>query len=237
MPRFFVPKDQVPIITGADAHQIKNVLRLRLSDKLQILDGTGALYHCEIADIEKEKIICRVIETEHLNSERSVKITLAQGLPKGRKMDLIVEKCTEFGVEQIIPITTERAVAKEAKILRWQKIAKEAAEQSGRSTIPEIAPQMHFTDIIKLKTNFDLALIPWELEKETTLKTFLSTHKLPTTNYKILVLVGPEGGFSIPEVANAIKAGFQSVSLGSRILRTETAGLATLAMLNYHFEL
>lgn len=233
MPRFFVPKEQLPIITGSDAHQVKNVLRMKPKDKLQLLDGTGTLYNCEILDLAREQIVCRIVDSQQANQETKTKITLAQGLPKGRKMDLIVEKCTELGVDQIIPITTERAIAKEAKLERWQKIAKEAAEQSGRATIPIISPLIIFDEVLKLKNNYDLALMPWELEKDNSLKSILSK----VCGLKsIIVLIGPEGGFAQKEVDAAIKSGFQPVSLGPRILRTETAGLAILSMLNYALE-
>ncbi|MFH1683799.1 MAG: 16S rRNA (uracil(1498)-N(3))-methyltransferase [Candidatus Margulisiibacteriota bacterium] len=248
MHRFFVPKDQIPIITGSDAHQIKDVLRLKAGDKLELLDGTGKSFLSKITKIKSNEILCEVLEQSTPNSELRTQVTLAQCLPKAKKMDLIIQKCTELGVHKIIPTLSERSIAKGEKLERWKKIAKEAAEQSGRSTIPEVSPLAKFEDVLKLKNNYDLCLIPWELEKETTLKKVLTndqTNKLSThptnklSNYptnKLIVLIGPEGGFSQKEIALAKKAGFTSISLGQRILRTETAGLAMMAMITYELE-
>ncbi|MFC1568378.1 RsmE family RNA methyltransferase [Candidatus Margulisiibacteriota bacterium] len=246
MHRFFVNQDQPATITGSDAHQIKNVLRLKVGDELELLDGTGEVYTAKIATIEKDKVSCEVLEHRapldsargKLNTELRTQVTLAQCLPKARKMDLIIQKCTELGVAKIIPTLSERAIAKGEKLPRWKKLAKEAAEQSGRASIPEISPLTKFKDVLKLKDQYDLALIPWELERETTLKKILTTYlpagKAGQPNH-LLIIIGPEGGFSRPEIELARQAGFQSISLGKTILRTETAGLAIMAMLNYHF--
>ena len=232
MHRFFVPQDQIPTIIGSDAHQIKNVLRLKVGDQIELLDGTGKIHTSKITKMEQNKIACNVLSTKHDETEPKIKVTLAQCLPKAKKMALIIQKCTELGIRQIIPTLSERSIAKGEKLDRWKKIAKEAAEQSGRSTIPEIAPLTKFADILKLKSQFDIALIPWELEKEITLKQILSTQ--PPNH--LLVLIGPEGGFSQEEIKLAQEAGFTPVSLGKRILRTETASMAILAMIMYAFE-
>jgi 16S rRNA (uracil1498-N3)-methyltransferase len=232
MPRFFVSKDQPSVITGSDAHQIRNVLRLKVGDKLELLDGTGSVYTAEIETIEKNKVSCNVLDSRKQTAESKTQVTLAQCLPKAKKMDLIIQKCTELGVAKIIPTLSERAIAKGEKLPRWQKIAKEAAEQSGRASIPEISPLTKFEDVLKLKDQYDLALIPWELEKETTLKKVLSTHR---PNH-LLIVIGPEGGFSQKEIEQAQQAGCQPISLGRNILRTETAGLAVMAMIMYELE-
>lgn len=235
MHRFFVPKDQIPIVTGSDAHQIKDVLRLKVGDKLELLDGTGKVYISKIVEIKQDKIICKILEHRSQNTEHKVQVTIAQCLPKAKKMDLIIQKCTELGVHKITPTLSERSIAKGEKLDRWKKIAKEAAEQSGRSTIPEIFTLTKFEDVLKLKKDYDLALIPWELEKEKTLKQILTT-ALPSPCTTILILIGPEGGFSQKEIGLAKNAGFTSISLGQRILRTETAGMAIMAMLTYELE-
>jgi 16S rRNA (uracil1498-N3)-methyltransferase len=232
MPRFFVPKDQIPEITGSDAHQIKNVLRMQKGDTLEILDGTGAIYQAKIADVRAGKVICEITSSTPQENEAKVKVTIAQCLPKGKKMDLIIQKCTELGTDKIIPVLSERSIAKADKLERWQKIAKEAAEQSGRSTIPAISPLMHFEEVLKIISNYDLALIPWELEKTNSLKHQLS---LVCSLRSLVFLIGPEGGFSHQEIDLARKAGCVPVSLGKNILRTETAGMAALAMLSYAF--
>lgn len=232
MHRFFTTPDQFPAITGADAHQIKDVLRMKIGERLELLTGDGRLHEARIIKLAKDRIDCEIIASRADESEPKIKLTLVQGLPKGRKMDLIVEKCVELGVHQIIPMLTERTVAKEAKLERWRKIAKEAAEQSKRAIIPEIKEAIKFNDVLKLKDQFSLALIPWELETDCSLKKFFTDNRI--TGYSdILIVIGPEGGFAEEEVTAAKKAGFVSVSLGPRILRTETAGLAALAAITY----
>jgi 16S rRNA (uracil1498-N3)-methyltransferase len=237
MHRFFTAPGQFPAITGADAHQVKDVLRMKIGERLELLTGDGHVHEAKIINLANGRIDCEVIASRAADTEPKIKITLAQGLPKGRKMDLIIEKCVELGVYQIIPLLTERTVAKEAKLDRWQKIAKEAAEQSKRAIIPEIKAPAKFSDVLKLKDQFGLSLIPWELEPDTTLKQVLTTpYPLPPSLSSILLLIGPEGGFSEAEVATAKQAGFVSVSLGKRILRTETAGFAALTSILYELE-
>jgi 16S rRNA (uracil1498-N3)-methyltransferase len=243
MHRFFVAKEQIPIITGTDVHHIKDVLRMKAGDKLELLDGTGKIYRAKIAEIKKDRVICHIIESRTQKTESGARVTIAQCLPKAKKMDLIIQKCTELGVHRIIPTLSERSIAKAEKIERWKKIAKEASEQSGRASIPEISPLTRFEDVLKLKHQYDLALIPWELEKSTTLKKVLTTPPssfgLRRTSHQpnhLLVVIGPEGGFSREEIELARKAGFKSISLGKTILRTETAGMAIMAMLAYEFD-
>lgn len=235
MHRFFVSADQLPVITGSDAHQIKDVLRMKPGDKLELLDGTGKIYEAKITDIQQDKIICEI--TAHRTSDigHQTKVTIAQCLPKAKKMDLIIQKCTELGTAKIIPTLSERSIAKGEKLERWKKIAKEAAEQSGRATIPEISRLTKFSDVLQLKDQYDLALIPWEMEQEQTLKSVLTT-ALRSPSTTILVLIGPEGGFSKTEVETAVTAGFTPITLGKQILRTETAGMAILAMLMFALE-
>ena len=234
MNRLFIAKDQLPIIRGSDAHHLKNVLRSRIGDEIELFDGSGMVYLAKITKIEKDSIITEIISQHRSENEPKVKITLAQALPKGNKMDFIVEKCVELGVSKIIPMLTERTIGKAVKFERWQKLAKEAAEQSGRAIVPSIEPLMNFAEVLKLKAQFDLFLIPWELEKERTLKSALTIQQ--SNNPTILLLIGPEGGFSQKEVEAAKKAGFTSISLGKRILRTETAGMAAIAIINYELE-
>jgi len=174
MPRFFVPQEQLPIISGQDAHQIKDVLRMKVGDELELLNGMGQSYQAKIAEIKKDKIIYTIIGHQTLDIGSRTDITLAQCLPKHKKMDLIIQKCTELGVAKIIPTLSERSVAKAEKLERWQKIAKESSEQSGRAIIPEISQLTKFTEVLNYKGQYNLALIPWELEKTKTLKQALS---------------------------------------------------------------
>jgi len=242
VPRFFVPKDQLPNILGQDAHQIKDVLRMKIGDEIELLDGTGKIYQAKIAEIKKDQVIAEIISAQQTDNQQKFQATIAQCLPKHKKMDWIIQKCTELGVAKIIPTLSERSIAKGEKLERWQKIAKEASEQSGRTTIPEITNLLKFEEVLKLKNNYALALIPWELEKEKTLKSILIAHNsqlIPSPQHpapNILIFIGPEGGFSQEEVSKAQTAKFIPITLGSRILRTETAGISTLSMINYHFD-
>jgi len=233
MHRIFVPADTFPDIHGSDAHYIRDVLRLKAGQELVLLDGSGKSFRANILGIEKDIIKCMIVETISSDTEPQTKITLAQALPKSKKMDLIVEKCTELGVAAIIPMLTERCISKEINLERAKKIAKSSAQQSGRAIIPEISPLMPFKEILKHKEEYDLALIPWELEKENTLKSVLKNSAAPK---KIIILIGPEGGFSQEEIALAKASDFTPVSLGKRILRTETAGMSVLSSIFYEFE-
>jgi len=210
---------------------------MKPGDKIELADGSGKIYGCKIQDLKKDQVICRIIEIKQPANALKTKTTIAQCLPKARKMDLIIQKCTELGVFEIIPVLSERSIAKAEKPGRWQKIAKEAAEQSGGSFIPTIQTLTTFADILKLASNYDLALLPWELEKEKTLKQVLKTdERVNRQTNKLLILIGPEGGFSKKEAEQAKTAGFIPVSLGKRILRAETAGITVLSMINYEFE-
>jgi len=232
MPRFFVSQDTLPNITGSDVHHIKNVLRLKPGETIELCDGLGKVYQAKILDVDNNQVNCQIVSEIQTKAEPIVKVTLAQCLPKSKKMDLIIQKTTELGVTKIIPVLAERSVSKADKISRWQKIAREAAEQSGRAIIPEVAETTSLKQLLAQAKNFDLALIPWELEKENNLKKVL----LNKTPKSILVAIGPEGGFSQNEIQQAKEAGFVTITLGSRILRTETAGFSLLAALNYHFD-
>lgn len=232
MPRIFVPQDQLPFITGSDVHYLKDVLRIKPGDEIEILDGIGTIYLAKINNIQKDKIKLDIIRSSQSETEPEVEITLAQSLPKAKKMDFIIQKCTELGVSEIIPVITERSISKGEKTARWQKIAIEAAEQSGRASIPKVASLIDFKSLLEKAKEFDLALIPWEMEKTNRLKTILQKSSFRN----IIMLIGPEGGFSSQEIAEAKTAGFIPISLGKRILRAETAGMAMLSMMMYELD-
>ncbi|MDI6731972.1 MAG: 16S rRNA (uracil(1498)-N(3))-methyltransferase [Candidatus Margulisbacteria bacterium] len=240
MHRFFIEKDQLPHIYGEDVHHIRDVLRMRPGEKIELLDGQGKAYSVKIDKIEKDKITCKILSVKESAIAPNVRIILAQCLPKAKKMDWIIQKSAELGVWRIIPVISERTIAKGEKPARWQSIAKEAAQQCGLPFIPEVKPLIKFDDLIFSAKNYNLALIPWELEQENTLKKSLLScypdlHSRIPRYPDILILIGPEGGFSQKEILFAKKAGFISVSLGPRILRTETVGIAMLSMINYEF--
>jgi len=238
MHRFFVPAEQIKGkeigITGSDVNHIKNVLRLKVSDTIEVFDSRSKVFEAKIKTQTKDRILCQITKEKKEATEPRIFVTLAQSLPKGKKLELIIQKACELGASRIIPFISERSVPKieevpsnrqENKLERWRKIAKEASQQSGRTKICEISPVMHFKEVLDLKKEHDLALIPWEGEKKITLKSILTTHR-PNN---LLVVIGPEGGFSKAEVQKAIKAGFLAVKLSDRILRTETAAISALS--------
>jgi len=232
MPRFFVSSTTFPDIVGPDVHHISHVLRLQVGSLIELIDERGQACAAKIVGQNKERIVCQPLQPLTKESELKTKVTLAQALPKGQKMDWLVEKATELGVWQISPVITARTIASSAKLNRWRKLAKEAAQQSGRLFIPKITEPLNFTELIKQAKQYELAIIPWEKESARTLKVVLQNNKPK----EILVLIGPEGGFSAQEVNQAESAGFIPITLGPRILRTETVGLALMSQLAYELE-
>jgi len=246
MPRFFVEEENIKgniiIIYGDDAKHISRVLRSNIGEILTVCDGTGNDYEAEIIEITENNIRLEVKRTTFTDSEPSVKITLFQGLPKGDKMELIIQKCVELGVYSIIPVNTERCIVKldknkeKKKIDRWQKISESAAKQSGRGIVPKIGEIINFSESLKKASEFDMSMIPYELEQHRGLKEFLELYK--TKCGKTLgIFIGPEGGFSVEEIEKAISIGVLPVTLGRRILRTETAGMTTVANTLFYLDM
>ncbi|OGC04683.1 hypothetical protein A2276_01745 [candidate division WOR-1 bacterium RIFOXYA12_FULL_43_27] len=244
MQRFFIAPSQInnniAEITGSDARQIQKVLRSKIGDKLIVCDGTEKAYDAEISAINKGTVSLKILRELNEETESTAKITLAQCLPKGSKMDFIIQKSVELGVFDIIPIISERSIPKisdksEKKQERWQKIAKEAAEQSGRLIIPQVHPIQSFDDLLKSSNKYDLKMIPWELEKENRLRAKLQMVGTGR-DLSLLIIVGPEGGFSQNEIKSAKSAGFIPITLGKRILRTETAPIAILSNIFYELD-
>ena len=237
MNRFFIPKEQIGrnsvTISGSDVNHIKNVLRKAVGDELICFDGSGFEYIARIYEIKKDGVLLSIVSETHRESEPHIKVCLGQGLPKHAKMDEIIQRSTELGVTEIAPVLTERSVAKGEKASRWQRIAKESAEQSGRLVVPAVYPLMDLDGFLEFTTLHELKIVPWEGEKERTLKQVLHER---TEAASIAVLIGPEGGFSSGEIGKASNAGFTPVSLGKRILRTETAGPAVISMIMYERE-
>ncbi len=242
MPRFFVQPEQIKettaIITGPDVKHITRVLRMAVGDPLTVLDGTGAVYQAEIREINKEEILCRLLGQEKAYSEPHLKVTLVQGLPKGDKMETIIQKSTELGVHRIIPLAAARSVVKlEGKKVaerqeRWQRVAMEAAKQCRRAGVPEVQRLCRWDEVLAGIPLGALVLMPWEDERQQSLKEVLQNVAPPSEVY---LFIGPEGGFTPEEAARAREQGFHSVTLGHRILRTETAGPAALTMVLYHY--
>ena len=251
MPKFFVKEEQINNqkikIQGTDVNHIKNVLREKIGSELIICnEKTGQDYLCEIKEIKEENIICNIKEKLLNNVESNIKVTIMQGLPKADKMELIIQKSVELGVNNIIPIEMKRCVVKLKdkdkikKIERWQKISVVAAKQSGRNIIPEINQVENLKNICETFENYDIVLLAYENEKENTIKNELKQLKEKNQNknedVKIAILIGPEGGITEEEVEIARKKGAKIITLGKRILRTETVALNVLSIIMYELE-
>ena len=241
MPKFFFQKNDISRgqvqLFGEDEKHIKTVLRAREGEEITLCDGEGMDYQCRIASLERG-VLLDILSQEVCETEPRTKITLYQGLPKADKMELIIQKCVELGVDRIVAVSTERAIVKldkkEAKKLeRWQKIAEAAAKQSGRGKIPEIGQQvLKFKEAVAEAKELDGAIIPYEREQETGIRQFVQNFK----GESVGVFIGPEGGFADEEIALAQENGITPITLGKRILRTETAGMTTTAILLYELD-
>ncbi len=239
MSRFFVPRENIEAgcarITGEDVKHISKVLRMREGDALTICDGEATQYAGTIASFGEGEIHVRLGEAEPCESELPYTLTLIQGLPKAGKMEWIVQKCTELGMHSLIPVAAARSVVRvsqkefEKKRLRYEKVAAEAAKQSQRGMLPKVEGLQSFRSIDY--GAYDLVLLFYEEEKERSLKQALQG--LSFTPQRVALVIGPEGGIEKEEAEWMRAQGALSVSLGKRILRTETAGMAALAMLQY----
>ena len=245
MYHFFVEPGQIQgtqiYITGKDVNHIKNVLRMRIGEEISVGNGMdGKEYRCTIDSFEEDSVSCKLLFIKEDGVELPVKVTLFQGLPKADKMELIIQKAVELGVYEIVPVATKRCVVKldakkeASKIARWQAIAEAAAKQSKRAVVPQIRPVMTMQEAIKAASEMEHRIIPYELA-EGMLKT-KEVFESFTPGNSVAVFIGPEGGFEEKEVEAATEAGIQPVSLGKRILRTETAGFTVLAWIMYELE-
>ena len=244
MPRFFVEPEQVSgnkiIIEGSDVNHITKVLRMKIGEELMVCDGTGLDYFCTIAKLDSDAVFCDVCNKWESYSELPVKVTLFQGLPKADKMELIIQKTVELGVCEIVPVAMQRSIAKlddkkaGRKIERWQSISESAAKQAGRGIIPKVTEPMNFAEALEYAKEMDSIIVPYENAKGISYtKEVIREAKACT---RLAIFIGPEGGFADSEIERAKEAGAKLVTLGNRILRTETAGMATLAILMYEFE-
>jgi 16S rRNA (uracil1498-N3)-methyltransferase len=223
------------VVSDEDYRYLVRVLRLGVGAEVTLFDGRGGEADAVITRLGPRAVEMRVNERRQAERPAGPLLTLIQALARGEKLDLVVQKATELGVGRIIPVTTERAVPRletmraTSRRIRWQKIAREAARQSGRADVPEVEPVTSLTNAVLAAPRDALKLLLWEEARNTRLRTALPA-KPPAS---IVVAVGPEGGFSADEVAGAKEAGFVAVGLGPRILRTETASLAALALIGY----
>lgn len=241
MSRFYAPKENIKgnliYIDGREARHILNVMRLGLNDKVTVFDGTGKEYVGFIKQVKPKSLTVEIVETKIPKHEKLPDITLAQSIPKKQKMDYIVEKATELGVSAIIPVITERAAVKpdenkeSGRVERWQKIAQEASKQCGRTDIPEIHNIEKFYNVIDSLDGYDAPLLACLYPRSLPLKEVISG----IGNGKIIVFIGPEGDFTPEEIVMAEEANCRFVSLGQRVLKSDTAGLYVLSVLNYEF--
>ncbi len=248
MPKFFVAENQINnnkiTIIGNDVNHIKNVLRQKSGDKITICDISKEQdYLCEIDKIEEKSIDCNIIEKLENNTESNVKVTIFQGLPKADKMELVIQKSVELGVYDITPLQMKRCVVKlnekdkAKKIQRWQKISEVAAKQCGRNIIPKINNIVNVKEVCNLCNEYDIVLIAYENEKENTLKKELKNlKKLDKEEIKVAVIIGPEGGIAPEEIEMFEENGAKIITLGNRILRTETVALSVLSIIMYELE-
>ncbi|MBQ7901450.1 MAG: 16S rRNA (uracil(1498)-N(3))-methyltransferase [Clostridia bacterium] len=237
MHRFFVQPDciegQTVTIAGDDVKHISKVLRLRSGDEITVCDSCGSDYVCAIDEITQTSVAAHVLQKKPNTAEAPVRITIYQGLPKSDKMDYIVQKCVELGVVQIVPVVTKRAVARphdeDKKLSRWQKIASEAAKQCGRGIIPRVGAICTFEQVISNLSDDGLNILPYENENQCRLRDVLKGHSGADIN----IIIGPEGGFDESEISAAQQQGINIVTLGPRILRTETAPIAAVSAVMY----
>lgn len=244
MHRFFAEPGQIGekeiVITGADVNHIRNVLRMRADEEVLIADGQGAEYRCKLIELNENEVRAQILWKLDGNAELASAITLFQGLPKSDKMDFIVQKCVELGVSRIVPVSTKRAVVKldakkeQTRLKRWNTISESAAKQSGRGVIPEVSGVMSFGKALEEAKKLDVLLIPYERAEHMAETRRVMGEIRP--GQSVGIFIGPEGGFEESEVEEAVAAGAQAITLGKRILRTETAGLAVMAMLGYLLE-
>ena len=244
MYHFFVTQDQIGpetiTITGPDVNHMKNVLRMKPGEEILISNGVDKDYRCQVETLDSDAVTARILSVDEEGTELPGKIYLFQGLPKQEKMELIVQKAVELGVYQVIPVAMKRSVVKldarkeETKIRRWNTIAESAAKQSKRIVIPEVTGVMSVKEALAYAADFDLKLLPYENARGMAATKEQVEAVRPSMD--IAVFIGPEGGFDESEIEQAKEAGAIPITLGKRILRTETAGMTVLSILMFLLE-
>ena len=244
MQHFFVTPSQVEgeriYIEGSDVNHMKNVLRMRPGEAVAISDGDNLKYRCVVEGYEEGRAVLAIQQRMPVDTELPCRITLFQGLPKQDKMELIVQKAVELGASQVVPVATRRSVVKldekkaAKKLQRWRQIAESAAKQAGRGYIPQVSSVLSYQEALEKAGELDVLLIPYELAEgmEEARKVVASIAQ----GQSVGIFIGPEGGFEKEEVDAAIHQGAKAITLGRRILRTETAGLAILSILMFRLE-
>jgi len=243
MTNVFITPEQIRsdrlIITGEDAMHLAGVLRLVPGDYFSALDGTGMQYKARIVSSRPDEVIGVIEERGMRATEPRLRLTLGQALPKADRMEQLIKQGTELGMASFQPLLTERCIARpkdsgaSAREARWQRIALEAARQSGRAVVPQVQPVCKWREIADSFPRYGLVLLAWENERVNDLKRILAGYPEPS---QIMILIGPEGGLTLREAQTAREAGAIPVSLGPRILRTETAGLVLGSAIFYHYD-
>ena len=242
--QFFVEQEQIGqdtiTITGSDVNHIKNVIRLKPGNEIRVSNREDKDYICEITDISNEEVVAKIIDVDLAGTELKTKVYLFQGLPKGDKMETVIQKNVELGVYEIIPVAMKRSIVKldakkaEAKVKRWNGISESAAKQSKRMIIPNVTKVMTYKEAIECAKELDICLVPYENAKDMThTREIIESIK---NESKVGIFIGPEGGFEEDEIESAIALGMETITLGKRILRTETAGRAIMAVIAYMME-
>ena len=245
MYHFFVEPSQIQgseiIIRGNDVRHIKNVLRMKVGEELSVSNGMdGKEYRCGIEEWREDSILCRLHFIREDGVELPSKVYLFQALPKGDKMELVIQKAVELGVYEVIPLAAKRSVVKldakkeKAKLVRWQGVAEAAAKQSRRSVIPQVRGMMNLKEAVEYAAQMEIRLIPYELAQGMGKTKQLISSLQP--GQSVAIFIGPEGGFEEAEIEEARAGGILPVTLGKRILRTETAGLTILSWIMYQLE-
>ncbi len=245
MYQFFVEPHQISDknvrIEGQDVNHIKNVLRMKIGEELSVSNGVdGKEYRCGIVAMDEECITCELRFVKEDGVELPSEVYLFQGLPKADKMELIIQKAVELGVHAVVPVATKRCVVKlddkkaKSKIARWQGIAEAAAKQSKRRIVPEVKDVMSFKEALNFVKDFEVKLIPYELAEDMSKTKEIIDALQP--GQRIAIFIGPEGGFEEAEVEAAMATGVEPITLGKRILRTETAGFTILSWVMYQLE-
>ena len=244
MPRYFADRGQIGErqieLTGPDVNHIKNVLRMSPGDDVTVSDGDGTDFFCHIASLEKDRVMLDIVDSWPSFVELPVRLWLFQGLPKADKMDLIVQKTVELGIYRIVPVIMKRTVVnldekkKAKKTERWRSISRSAAMQAGRGLIPQVDSPVSFDRALEMCRDLDRVVMPYE--KAAGMDSARELVHSMQGQKSIGIFIGPEGGFDPGEVERAIEAGAQTMSLGHRILRTETAGMAVMSILMFELE-
>lgn len=247
MYQFFVDegqiRDKTVIIEGSDVNHIKNVLRMKIGEELNVVTSSSDNeYRCAIREYSDDEVICDLLFIKENNTELDAQIWLFQGLPKADKMELIIQKAVELGAAGIVPVAMDRSVVKldgareDKKIARWNGISEAAAKQSKRRIIPEVTGIMSFSKAIEMAKDYDIRILPYELSDMDAMNKTRDIIKSVQPGQKIAIFIGPEGGFAEREIDMARAAGVSEVTLGHRILRTETAGFVVLSWLLMQLE-